>query len=84
VTLELSVLGSSRTELYNASGVSAAELLALRHNASFAGRLKCLDGVCDSGRHFWQLQVNGELVPYGAQEYIVKPGDSLLIEFTQK
>ncbi len=84
VDLEISVLGSTQHESYNASGVSIAELLLLRHNASYSGRLKCLDGICDSGRYFWQLRVNGRLIPQGVQQYKLSPGDTINLNFTSK
>ena len=79
VELKISVHGNSHTELYNASGVTLKQLLEVKHNVSFAGRLKCLDGICDSGKYWWHLQVNSQPTQIGAEFFKIEPGDKIAV-----
>jgi len=77
VQLRISVMGRTTLEQYNASHVSLLNLLRQHHNVSYNGRLKCLDGLCDSNRYFWRLSVNNEEAALGVQQYTVMPGDNI-------
>ena len=81
VRLQLSVFGSLRKEMYNASGVTLKQLLELKHNISFRGRLRCVDGVCDSGGYWWHSFVNNQSVMQGIESYKVSPGDVITLRF---
>ena len=81
VSLELSVLGKTTTENYNASGVNLRELLEVKHNVTFTGRLRCIDNICDSGKYWWRVMVNNKMLMQGAEQYIVQKGDSIALRF---
>jgi hypothetical protein len=66
-------------ERYNASGVTIEGLLAVRHNASYSGRLRCLDSVCDSGKYWWRVRVNGKEAM--EMNYMVQRGDNVSLVF---
>ena len=83
VELRIELLGSVHKELYNASGVTIERLLRVRHNITHPGRLRCLDGVCDSGGYYWHLSVNGKPANFGIKSYRVKPGDVVVLNFSR-
>ena len=82
VELRIEVFGNAHKELYNASGVTLEQLLRVKHNITYSGRLKCLDSVCDSGDYYWHIFVNGKPANMGIKAYTIKPGDKITLRFT--
>jgi len=68
-------------ERYNASGVTALQLVDYAHNVSYRGRLECIDSICDTGKYYWQFYVNGKPSMLGVADYKVQPGDKLQLTF---
>ncbi len=81
VSLELTVLGKTSIENYNASGINLRQLLEVKHNITFAGRLRCIDNICDSGKYWWHVLVNDQMLMQGAEQYKLQKGDKISLRF---
>lgn len=82
VVLLIETIGETIHERYDVAGcgISAYDVIRLRHNVSTAAggkAIRCIDDVCGEGDYWWPMRINGTLAMAGVDELTVKKGDEI-------
>jgi len=86
VALEIKSIGRNTLEYYNGTGVSALDLLKIKHDVKLSLNkqfVQCIDGVCVENEYGWSLYVNDKYINKGVDSYIIKGGDEVRFEFSR-
>jgi hypothetical protein len=79
VTIIIETLGETLTEEYGYYGISLYEMLDERHDLkmSHCMFLKCVEEICGNKEYSWAIYVNGDIINFGVDYYIVNNGDKI-------
>ena len=82
VTLEITSFGSTETNTYDFTNLTALQLLEEHNsvnvtNSKFGAFVNCINSVCSGNNFYWIYYINGKSADVGAGSYWVKNDDSI-------
>ena len=86
-TLIIKVFDSEKTERFKFSEGTPIGILEYNHrvktvlNGNF---IECIDDACADGNYWWIFTVNNKTLNYGVNQYRLKEGDVIMLEFTKR